>query len=327
MPWRYFNWGTKRPLLQKNEDDLRKIAVLGEALVDVFPDNEVLGGAPFNVARNLAALGAQPLMITRVGQDPWGERIADEYRRFGMDTQGLQRDAQRPTGTVMVRMQGTHHHFEILEDQSWDRLDALEAAAAVRAAQPDIVYFGTLSQRGPQSRKAIRDAVSATQAVRFLDLNLRDGPDNRTLSAESLALAQRVKVNDDELDSLLEWFVHPGQQPARWGEPAQRQAVDTLMKQFGIERLVVTRGGQGWACFDAEEGELEGTSRPVQLRDTVGAGDAFASVLLLGDMNQWPLPTTLQRASDFATTVCTIRGAVDLDSGIYEAARRDWQIG
>lgn len=307
--------------------DPRRIAVLGEALIDRFPEADVIGGAPFNVARNLALLGAAPVMITRTGTDALGETIVADFARFGMDPRGLQRDPVRATGTVTVHMRGTHHTFEIGADSAWDHLDAAEACRVVRECAPEVTYFGTLAQRGAVSREAIRAALGASPAVAFLDLNLRDGPDNRALAQDALTRADLVKVNDDELDQLIAWFVHPGQPPLRWGDPAQRAAVDQLLAQFALRRLTITRGGAGWACLDAGAGWLEGRSPAVEVRDTVGAGDAFASVLLLGELHGWPLRTTLQRAAGYASAVCGIAGAVDPASGLYAAARAEWQGG
>src|ERR1700712_4547616 len=164
----------------------KTVAVLGEALIDRFPDADVIGGAPFNVARNLALLGAAPLMITRIGSDPLGATISADFDRYGMDTRGLQHDPARPTGTVAVHMQGTHHTFEIGADSAWDHLDAAQALRALEAAQPAVLYFGTLAQRSAVSRGTILAALRASPALPFLDLNLRDGPDNRMLSEESL---------------------------------------------------------------------------------------------------------------------------------------------
>lgn len=300
------------------------IALLGEALLDVFPDREVIGGAPFNVARNLAALGAAPTMITRVGTDSRGEAIATEFGRFGLDARGLQRDPTRPTGTVTVHMSGTQHRFEIPPDQAWDHIDPLEAVQRVAALRPGIVYFGTLAQRSPRSREALRDALTATEAVRFLDLNLRDGPDNRSLAEASLALAHQVKVNDDELVQLLRWFGAAGTADAAWGSAAWHAAVAALMAHFELRRLVVTRGPLGWTCVDTRAGVLAGASPRVEVRDTVGAGDAFSSVLLLGAASGWPLFTTLDRAAAFAAEVCTLQGAVQADHPMYRRSREAW---
>jgi fructokinase len=309
-----------------------RVAVLGEALIDRFPGGDVIGGAPFNVARNLALLGAEPLMVTRIGDDALGTQIAAEFARFGMAASGLQHDAAHATGTVMVHMQGTQHRFEIGADAAWDHLDAAETVRAVRACNPAIVYFGTLAQRGAASRGAIAAALDATAALPFLDLNLRDGPDNRALAETSLARAQRVKVNDDELAQLIAWFGVDGTPAPHWGEPALRAAVEALARRFDLQRITITRGGDGWVCFDAGGAErgagwLEGSAPPVVVRDTVGAGDAFASVLLLGDLRGWPLPVTLSRAATFASAVCGIAGAVDPSSGIYAASRAAWGVG
>lgn len=308
-------------------DRVKHIAVLGEALIDRFPDGDVIGGAPFNVARNLALLGASPVMITRIGGDELGETIVADFARYGMDARGLQLDPRHPTGTVAVRMQGTHHSFEIGADSAWDHLDAEAAVLAIRSSAPVITYFGTLAQRGPVSLAAIHAALDASSGPCFLDLNLRDGPDNRALAERSLARAQSVKVNDDELDRLIGWFVRPGEPSMHWGDPAQRAAIEALRDRFALRRLTITRGGDGWACLDAEAGWLEGLAPGVVVRDTVGAGDAFASVLLLGEVRGWPLRTTLQRAAEHASAVCGIAGAVDPGSRIYASARAAWDVG
>ena len=297
----------------------RRVVVLGEALIDRFPDADVIGGAPFNVARNLALLGAAPVMITRIGTDRLGDTVAADFDRFGLDPRGLQRDPARATGTVTVHMSGTQHRFEIGADSAWDHLDAAEAVRVVRESAPAVAYFGTLAQRGAVSRGAIRAALAASDALPFLDLNLRDGPDDRALAEDSLNRARLVKVNDDELDRLVAWFMPPGRQ-------ALRAAAEGLSQRFDLQRLTITRGAEGWACLDARQGWLEGAAPPMTVRDAVGAGDAFAAVLLLGELAGWSLRTTLQRAAAHASAVCGIGGAVDAASGIYLQARAAWAL-
>ncbi|MBT9458702.1 MAG: fructokinase [Burkholderiaceae bacterium] len=295
--------------------DLTSVVVLGEALLDLFPDGAVVGGAPFNLARNLAALDAAPLMVTRIGADAAGARIAAEFARFGMDTRGLQRDPQRATGVVHVRMEGSQHRFEIGADSAWDALDTEDLVRCVEAAQPAWICFGTLAQRDPVSRAAIRAGLTCTGAQRFLDLNLREGPDNRARAEASLALADVVKVNEAELEVLLEWF----------GEPGHSATAEALIDRFGLQTLLVTRGAEGYACFDAAERRwLEGHAPAVAVVDTVGAGDAFSAVFLLGRLHQWPLALTLQRAAEFASTLCTFKGAVDPSLRAYAEARIAW---
>lgn len=287
-------------------DSSPRIALFGEALVDVFANDEVLGGAPFNVSRNLAAFGARPLMVTRVGMDARGDRIVAEFLDNGMDVGALQRDPVRPTGEVTVRLREGEPSFHIKPDAAWDYLSAAELLPVLRSAAPALVYFGTLGQRGECSRRAIREGIAATSARRFLDLNLRGVDDERTLAAESLELADIVKVNEAELNQLLGWFVNLREKRGDAGADAD---IAGLMRRFDLQRVVVTRGAQGWSCHEGPDGDvLHGAAMPAQVRDTVGAGDAFASVLLLGELLGWPLAGTLERAAEFAAAVCGVRG-------------------
>ena len=73
-------------------------AVFGEALVDDFTTEQVVGGAPFNVARHLAAFMAPQLMITRIGNDGPGQAVRAEFERFAMSEAGLQVDPMRVQG-------------------------------------------------------------------------------------------------------------------------------------------------------------------------------------------------------------------------------------
>jgi fructokinase len=307
------------------------ILVIGEALVDLFPDRQVIGGAPFNVARNLAALGAAPLMLTRIGQDTLGEHLADEFDRYGLSQAALQRDDHLPSGQVRVHLlPGGGHRFEIAPGQAWDAIDAEAAVAVVRAHRPRLVCFGTLAQRTRASAEAVRAAVRAAAeggALCVLDLNLREGPDNRALAEASLPLADVLKLNEDELPQLLHWFMPgaDGQALAPLGSTAHEAAVTALLAHFGIGRLVLTLGAEGHAVFDADGGLVaRGPAEPVTPRDTVGAGDAFLSVVLLGQLRGWPLAPTLRRAAAFAAAVCGIDGAVSIEPAFYARWRRAW---
>ena len=295
-----------------------RILVLGEALIDVFPDREVIGGAPFNVARNLAALGAAPLLVSRVGAGPAGERVLGQMRELGMPVHGVQRDRERLTGRVQVTLEAGQPRYSIEPDAAWDWLDAESAAACVRAARPSLAYFGTLAQRSRPSRAAIREALAASPAQRLLDINLRGIDGERDIVAGSLDLADVLKLNEAELRTLAGWF-----QPELQEDEAA--AAFALAAAFRLQRIVVTRGANGWSSYETSPRRvLAGPSPQVTVVDAVGAGDAFAAVLLLGEMRGWSLETTLLRAAEFAARVCTLHGAFDPDSGIYAEAQERW---
>jgi fructokinase len=270
------------------------------------------------VARNLAALGASPLFVSRVGAGSAGERIAAQMQGLGMHVHGLQRDRERQTGRVTVDLRGGQPSFHIEPGGSWEWIDAESAAACVRAARPALAYFGTLAQRSPASRAAVRGSLLVSPALRILDLNLRGVEHEREVSAVSLELADLLKLNEDELRTLLEWFVPQF-------AASDPEAPWALMARFALPRMVVTRGERGWSHFEANGRRLlQGPSPRVSVVDTVGAGDAFAAVLLLGELRGWPVATTLLRAAEFSARVCTLHGAFDAASPIYGEALSRW---
>ncbi|KQW42342.1 MULTISPECIES: PfkB family carbohydrate kinase [unclassified Roseateles] len=275
------------------------ILVLGEALVDEFHDGPVAAGAPFNVARSLAALGVPVRFVSRIGaDDAAGRLVLDSAARFDLAACGIQRDTTHATGRVGVHEDGVGgHRFEIHADAAWDHLEAPAAAAA------GIVYFGSLAQRHAVSRAAIRASVKGASGPRLLDLNLRPGTDTPELAAESLMLADWVKLNEDELDCLLAWF-----------EPT----LPALMARFALQRLVVTRGAAGYALY-GQQGRLLAAGEGVAQRafvDSVGAGDGFTAMLLAGLSLGRDLSAALALANRYAAMICGARGPLPADAAL-----------
>jgi fructokinase len=305
------------------------IAVFGEALVDDFGTEQVVGGAPFNLARNLAAFGMAPLMITRIGRDGNGAKVLAEFERFGMRVDGVQSDLSEPTGRVVVEREagGGGHRFIILPDQAYDHIEPGPALAALCATAPAMLYFGTLAQRRPTSYASLQALLASTPAKRFLDLNVRQGQVTERCVYESLRQADIVKVNEEELKDLFNWYTHTSPDTDSIDSPALRAACAMLIRIFALEGLIVTLGPRGAAWFGAD-GNVElvpGGPLPAPLVDTVGAGDAFAAVFLYGRARDWPLALTLARANDFAGAVCTIAGAVAPQLAFYETWLARWQ--
>lgn len=281
------------------------VLVLGEALVDEFADGAVPGGAPFNVARSLAWLGAPVRFVSRIGSDDGaGRLLLDSASRYGLGTAEVQRDPACATGRVSVHELGEGgHRFEIHADAAWDHIEPPAAAGA------GIVYFGTLAQRAAASRAGVRKAVKQAGGPVFLDLNLRPGPDLRELAAESLMLADWVKVNDDELAELLAWFAPQG--------------VAALMGRFALQRLVLTRGAAGYVLIGPQGQTLaDGEGVAVdRLVDTVGAGDAFTAMLLAGLALSRPVAATLALANRYAAAICGLRGPLPADPATLQPWR------
>lgn len=295
------------------------VVAFGETLVDEFRDRAVLGGAPFNVSCHLAAFGVQPVLVTRTGKDAAGDTLQQAMRARGLDPRGVQVDPVRPTGRVKVSETADGHRFDILPEQAYDHIHASLARMVGLSAHPALVYFGTLSQRSEESRRALRDLLGAVDACAFLDLNLRDPWVDAETVRWSLVRAGVAKLNEEELVRVGRLLDLDGETPAALAA--------VLRSTFDLQQVVVTAGPAGaWALDPA--GRLESVpGTPLrQVVDTVGAGDGFAAVVMLGLLRDWPMADTLVRADAFARALCGIRGAVPESLAFYAQFRRDWQL-
>ena len=94
------------------------------------------------------------------------------------------------------------------------------------------------------------------------------------------------------------------------------------MRRFELGLVAVTRGAAGSSIYTQDGGRTDAGPAAVEgLRDTVGAGDAYAAVLAAGVLGQWPLDGLLAAATDFAARICTIDGAVPTNGAFYDGIR------
>jgi fructokinase len=305
--------------LNKNDHMHGGIIVLGEALIDVFPQRRVVGGAPFNVACSAAALGANVCLVTRLGDDENGQLVRTEAARFGVSLVGVQIDSQRPTGTVQVEVTAHENYYTIADDQAWDHLQQEPAIKACAGIAADYLYFGTLAQRSIESRETIRHLVKEFTGIVYLDLNLRDMPDIRAICEDSLALADIVKVNEEELRKLFEWLGHREAEVAVWQTQTFTAAITALIKKYALTGLLITRGTKGYAYFDKNGNmSVEGAAvAGIVVADTVGAGDSFSAMFLASQTQGMSIELSLKRATELAAAICGVHGAVPTSREFY----------
>lgn len=299
-----------------------QVIVFGEALVDAFADGPVPGGAPFNVACHLAALGLSPRMLTRLGEDDAGRALREAAARCGLSLDAAQHDER--TARVLVHEREGGHAFEIPPAQAFDRIDATQALAALPAAgaAPCWIYFGTLALRAPESRAALAAVRAAAPHHAFVDLNWREaGPPPATI----LALLHDVhilKLSDAELAMLLDWLAL-APMPGLPHIDDTHSSMRALCERTGARHVLVSHGADGAAAWNVEgRCEARVTAPPVpQVMDTVGAGDAFSAMMLAGLALGHPLACMLGQAVAFASLSCGWRGALPTDMALY----RPWQ--
>jgi fructokinase len=285
--------------------------IFGEVLFDCFPDgNSVLGGAPFNVAWHLQAFGMSPLVISSIGDDFLGRKVRNAMQDWQMNTAGLQLDPLHPTGSVDIEFSKGEPHYTIVEHRAYDFIDA---ALLPSLPENTLLYHGSLALRNITSRDALATLKETNAGTVFMDVNLRDPWWQKNHVLQLADDADWVKLNEDELNQLGDSH----------GDTDSRAR--TFLETHRLTGLVVTLGEQGAIAVTAN-GECTRVKPVMALDvvDTVGAGDAFTSVLILGLSHDWPLEQTMQRAQSFASMLVGQQGATVHDQGFYQALINDW---
>jgi fructokinase len=283
-----------------------EVLCVGEVLWDSLPEGLFLGGAPFNVACHLRATGTPVSMVSRVGDDRLGDEVLRRATRYGVGVDLVQVDGALPTGFVRVRVdERGNGNYEICEPAAWDAIEATEALLS-RAARARAIVFGSLAQRNATSRATLERLWSvAGDSQMVFDVNLRPPYEDVDVVRRSLERADVVKLSSAELVRLSDWFGWKGHEPAR---------MRGLAEQFGCGVVCVTRGGEGAALL--HDGVFtEHPGFPAEVRDTVGAGDAFLAVLLSGLLAGHSDAELLQHANLMGAYVVTQFGALPADQG------------
>ena len=284
------------------------IVGLGEALFDIFPDRQVLGGAPLNAAvhaHQLAAVrGGRGVIVSRLGQDELGKRAQNELTGRSISTEYIQMDPDHSTGKVHVTVdEDGQPDYEIVEHVAWDWLQ-WDPDLEHLARHCDAVCFSGLAQRQNQTRSSIhRFVTEAAQAVRLFDLTLRQHFYDQRMLRHSCELANVVKLNLEELDVLSAQINLPGK-----SIDAQ---IRTLIDTFALNQAVLTRGAEGTVIYTRSR-RYEGEPvhyEPAKHADSVGAGDACTAAILVGAVLRLPVPKILQLANHAGAYVASVPGA------------------
>ncbi len=285
--------------------------VFGEVLFDCFPDGRrVLGGAPFNVAWNLQAFGLNPLLISRVGNDALGKEIQAAMIDWDMDISGLQIDNIHPTGTVKVSIENNEPAYDIVKPCAWDFIEYDEN---LKQFPLSLIYHGSLAVRNHTADTTLKKIKNGSSVPVFIDVNLRPPWWDRQAILDLITQCQILKINEDELSLIV----------------IEKNGLDNkiqhLLDTTNIDSLILTCGSKGAiAALPAGKRQQISPKEAVEVVDTVGAGDAFSSVILLGQLKHWPLALSMQRAQEFASKVVGIQGATTINKAFYQSLYKNW---
>lgn len=257
----------------------------GEVLWDFLPDgSKQPGGAPMNVAYHLNQLGMPAAMISRIGNDELGKELLDYFTSKNVSGDYIQNDSEHDTSRVLAKIDDNHVTYDIVKPVAWDFIEYNMALEKLVAGARYFI-FGSLGARAETSRRTLFELLEIAP-FKILDINLRAPHYDKNTLEYLLQHADLLKLNDDELRLLGDWY--------GW-KAGERDRIMALQDQFHLNTVVVTRGENG--AIVLHDGEFcEHPGFKVQVADTIGSGDAFLAGFLSRFIQQHSIPQTLEFA-------------------------------
>lgn len=277
------------------------IVGIGEVLWDMLPGGKQLGGAPANFAYHAAALGAEGIVVSRVGDDPLGHEILERLDALGLSREFVSVDPDHPTGQVdvLVDAEGVPTYV-IREDVAWDHIPLSPELLAL-ATRADAVCFGTLARRAERTTyitiQRFLEATRYPQCLRVLDVNLRNHDPAYHLIRNGMQHSEVMKLNDEEIRAV--------------GAGLLTETPETTLNALTTVMPVValTRGPRGSVLYARGRVSEHPGYPPAKIADTIGAGDAFTAAVVTGLLRGDDLDAINDFANRLASYVCTQPGA------------------
>lgn len=265
----------------------------GEILFDVFPDKATLGGAPLNVAGHLTKLGLNGAILSAVGNDELGKRALNEIEALGLSTDMIA-TLDYETGKAIITLNGKNAEYEFNDPCAWDNIPLQALPENVT-----LIYYGTLAQRG-NSKNTLKELLNSVQSQhRFFDVNIRKHFYSDEIIKEGVENATILKLNDEEVDIVLD---------ALKIEMRGYRGLEELFKEYNLDLILLTKGKEGTMCFKNKWYRVP--CAPVEVVDTVGAGDSLSAGFLASYIKTGDLEKSLLFGSHIADYVVTKRGAI-----------------
>lgn len=280
---------------------MKKVIVgLGEILWDVFPSGKVLGGAPANFAYHINQAGNEGFVISAIGNDDLGKEILGHLTNKKLPH--IIQYADYPTGTVQVTLNRKGvPSYKITDKVAWDYIEFSPAVEEL-AKKTSAVCYGTLAQRNYVTRSTFFRFFKSmpAESLKIYDINLRLNYYSKNIIEESLFVADILKINDEELDTLSD-LVHVS------GDETER--CKQLNSIYSLDMVILTKGTEGSRIITGKCNSFLPTPQ-VKVEDTVGAGDAFTAAFISAYMDGESIETAHKYAVNVAAYVCTKKGAM-----------------
>ena len=280
-------------------NDKNQILCFGEILWDNLPGGAVEGGAPMNVALHLLRFGIKSSVASSIGDDKKGIGLLTFLKQSGLRTDLVQVHPSLPTSEVLVFLdEHNTASYEICAPVAWDEI-FLTPSLIQEAKSSTAIVFGSLASRGAVSKSTLTALLNDNDILKIMDVNLRPPYDTEDNVKALLEKSDIVKLNDEELMKISDWYQLSG-------------TLEERIRSFGnllnLETLIVTMGKHGaYVLYKDELYHHKGFK--VETEDSVGAGDAFLAGFLAAFFDGKDLNTALTEASAIGAFVASQPGA------------------
>lgn len=291
----------------------KKIVAIGEVLIDIYGTDKKIGGAPFNFIYHINKLVGNSNLISSVGNDIDGRMSQQILNDNNINGQYIYIHRFKPTGKVLVTLsnKGEPKYYR-KENVAYDFLKLIDNERKKIIEESDLFYFGTLAQRNHTTRKTIQSFYHRDLLI-FCDLNLRLSFYTKNIILTSLGASNILKLNKNELDVVIKTCFGK--------ESDMDQDIYKLISKFEIDTIAVTLGEEGASIYTKDKVICNRDSRNIEVIDTVGAGDAYSSILALGILHNIDIEHTNKVAISFASEVYNVKGALIKNDKIYDQYR------
>lgn len=302
----------------------RKIAIIGDVMLDKYvygtisrisPEAPVpvvdidktefrLGGAA-NVANNIKALEAEPVLIGVIGNDYDSKHYLDVMRALGLSTVGIIKDNSRPT-TAKTRVIAHSQHVLRVDSEIKDDINTSTGKKIIDYLNRNIRSFAAVIlqdyNKGVLTSGMISKIISIAKKYNkpvYVDPKFHNFFEYRDVTV--------FKPNRKETADILAMKID--------GEESVKEAGRKLIDKLNCEYLVLTRGEKGMMLFDKEKNKTVILNIPTKARkvaDVSGAGDTVIStiaVMLAGGAN---IIEAVMLANQAAGIVCEEVGIIPI---------------
>ncbi len=280
----------------------------GQALKDVVSFERAPGGAPANVAAAVSKLGGRSAMLTKLGEDAFGDFLLEKLTEAGVDTSFIIRTNEANTALAFVSLrEDGERDFSFYRKPCADLLMTADEVNESLFSSGDVLHFCSVDLvESPMKLAHVKaiDSAKKRGAVISFDPNVRlplwDSPEKcRETILDFIPKAHLLKISDEELEFIT-------------GISDEQAAINSLFVG-DVQAVIYTRGASG-ATLYLSDSSMEAGGFSVDVQDTTGAGDAFIGAFLYclieAEANQANLQTVLKNNGKSMLLFANAAGAI-----------------